>query len=80
MIEKAAASAADVVLLDLEDSVAPAAKVVAREIVLRGMRELDWGGKTLAVHINSADTEWALEDLLQIVHGAGEALDLIVLP
>lgn len=80
MIEKAAASAADLVFLDLEDSVAPSAKVAARETVVRGLRELDWSGKTRAVRINSADTEWAHEDLLHVVHGGGEHLDLLILP
>ena len=41
MIEKAAASAADLVFLDLEDAVAPAQKVAARDTVVRGLRELD---------------------------------------
>jgi citrate lyase subunit beta / citryl-CoA lyase len=80
MIEKAAGSAADLVFLDLEDSVAPSAKAGARETVIRGLRELDWGAKTRAVRINAADTEWAHEDLLQVVHGAGDRLDVVILP
>ena len=80
MIAKAAASTADLVFLDLEDSVAPSAKVEARQTVVRGLRELDWGGKTRGVRINSADTEWAHEDLLEVVHGAGDHLDLLILP
>ena len=43
MIEKAAASAADLVFLDLEDAVAPAGKEAARANVVRALRELDWG-------------------------------------
>ena len=43
MIARAAAVAADLVFLDLEDSVAPAAKADARSTVVDGLRELDWG-------------------------------------
>jgi citrate lyase subunit beta / citryl-CoA lyase len=80
MIAKAAESAADLVFLDLEDSVAPSAKEAARQTVIGGLRELDWHGKTRAVRINSADTEWAHEDLLQVVRGAGDRLDVVILP
>jgi citrate lyase subunit beta/citryl-CoA lyase len=80
MIEKAAASAADLVFLDLEDSVAPSAKEAARATAIAGLRELDWGAKTRAVRINAADTEWAYEDLIEVVKGAGDRLDLLILP
>src|SRR5207248_9864717 len=80
MIEKAAASAADLVFLDLEDSVAPAAKEAARAKVVAGLRELDWGAKTRAVRVNAADTEWAHEDVIEVVRGAGDRLDLLILP
>lgn len=80
MIQKAAASAADLVFLDLEDSVAPGAKAGARDTAVRGLRELDWGGKTRGVRINSADTEWAHQDLLEVVRGAGAHLDVLILP
>jgi citrate lyase subunit beta / citryl-CoA lyase len=80
MIEKAAASAADLVFLDLEDAVAPAQKVPARDLVVRGLRELDWGKKIRAVRVNGAHTEWAYGDVVQVVEGAGEHLDVIILP
>jgi citrate lyase subunit beta/citryl-CoA lyase len=80
MIEKAAQSAADLVFLDLEDAVAPAQKVAARDHVVRGLRELDWGKKLRAVRVNDAATEWAYGDVISVVEGAGEHLDLLVLP
>ncbi|HXN43299.1 MAG TPA: aldolase/citrate lyase family protein, partial [Xanthobacteraceae bacterium] len=43
MMAKAAASAADHVFLDLEDAVAPSAKVEARGKIVQALRTLDWG-------------------------------------
>jgi citrate lyase subunit beta/citryl-CoA lyase len=80
MIEKAAASAADLVFLDLEDAVAPAMKVAARDQVVRGLRELDWGRKIRAVRVNGAHTHWAYEDVISVVEGAGERLDILIVP
>ena len=45
MVEKALASEADAVFLDLEDAVAPERKAGAREDVARALGELDWGGR-----------------------------------
>src|SRR5882724_10222113 len=80
MIEKAASSAADLVFLDLEDAVAPAQKVGARDTVVRGLRELDWGKKLRAVRVNDAHTEWAYGDVISVVEGAGAHIDLLILP
>jgi len=80
MIEKAAASDADLVFLDLEDAVAPAEKEAARANVVRALRELDWGRKLRGVRVNGADTRWAHDDVLTVVGGAGERLDILILP
>jgi citrate lyase subunit beta/citryl-CoA lyase len=80
MIQKAAASAADLVFLDLEDAVAPAQKVAARDNVIRALNELDWGTKLRAVRVNGAHTEWAYADTIAVVEGAGKNLDLLILP
>lgn len=80
MIEKALASAADVVIVDLEDAVAPDQKVAARAQVGRALRELDWGDKPGLFRINALDTPWFYRDLIEIVEAAGDRLDLIVVP
>ncbi|NJM36145.1 MAG: hypothetical protein HC850_17265 [Rhodomicrobium sp.] len=80
MLAKAAASAADVVLLDLEDSVAPQEKAAARGTVIAALRTLDWGRKTRAVRINALETHHAHQDIIEVVAGAREHLDLIVIP
>jgi citrate lyase subunit beta/citryl-CoA lyase len=80
LIAKAAGSDADLVFLDLEDSVAPAAKEGARANVVRGLNELDWGGKTRAYRINGVPTPWCHGDLIEVVTGAGANIDVVIVP
>jgi len=77
---KAVESTADVIMLDLEDSVPLEAKEAARIQVLESLQTLDWGKKTVTLRINSLDTPFAYRDLLEIVEGAGEKVHAIVLP
>ncbi|MFZ0887322.1 MAG: CoA ester lyase [Candidatus Binataceae bacterium] len=80
MIEKAAASAADLVFLDLEDSVAPKEKAAARAKVATALKTLDWGKKTRAVRINNIETPYAHEDVIQLFEEAADHLDVIIIP
>lgn len=80
MIAKAAQSEADLVFLDLEDAVAPLAKAAARDNVIAGLRDLDWGRRTRAVRVNSMVTPWGYDDLTRVVDEAGAHLDVIILP
>jgi len=80
MMEKAAASAADLVFLDLEDAVAPGDKVDARKPIVEALNRLDWGSKTRAVRINSTGTIWCHDDLVEVVAGAGANLDVVIIP
>ncbi|MFF4774032.1 HpcH/HpaI aldolase/citrate lyase family protein [Microtetraspora fusca] len=79
-IEKAQGLAADEVFLDLEDAVAPAAKEQARENVVAALRDGDWSGKTIVVRINDVTTQWAYRDVVDVVEGAGDHLDCLLLP
>jgi citrate lyase subunit beta / citryl-CoA lyase len=80
MMAKAAASAADHVFLDLEDAVAPSAKVEARGKIVTALRTLDWGRKTRCVRINDLTTKYAYQDIITVVEGAREHLDTIMVP
>lgn len=80
MMAKAAASNVDYVFLDLEDAVAPSVKVPSRKNIIRALKELDWGKKTRCVRINDLTTEWAYEDIIEIVEEAGELVDIIMIP
>ncbi|MGI5492422.1 HpcH/HpaI aldolase/citrate lyase family protein [Microtetraspora malaysiensis] len=79
-IEKAQGLAADEVFLDLEDAVAPAAKEQARENVVAALRDGDWTGKTIVVRVNDVTTQWAYRDVVDVVEGAGDRLDCLLLP
>ena len=80
MIRKGVASAADVVLLDLEDAVAPTEKEAAREAAGRALVELDWGRTTRAVRVNAVDSPWCYVDIVEVVRQAGSRLDLLIVP
>ena len=79
MIQKASESKADHVFLDLEDAVAPSQKRDARKKIIEGLKTLNWKGKTRCVRINDLTTEYAYEDIIEVVEGAGEHLDTIMM-
>lgn len=80
MMEKAAASTTDSVCLDLEDAVPEDQKAVSRSLVVRALRELDFGRRLRMVRINGLDTGFAYRDLIEVVEAAGDHLDLIMMP
>lgn len=80
MCEKAARSGADLVFLDLEDACAPAAKESARGIAVGALTGLDWGRTVRAVRINGLETPWCYGDVIEVVTGAQEALDVLIVP
>jgi citrate lyase subunit beta / citryl-CoA lyase len=80
MLAKAAASEADLVFCDLEDSVAPGQKEASRKLVVDALTTLDWGRKTKAIRINSVETRWWRDDVTEVVGGAKDALDLVIVP
>lgn len=80
LFAKMAASDADVINLDLEDSVAPTDKDTARANIINAISEYDWGNKTLSVRINSLDTPFWYRDVVDLLEQAGERLDQIMIP
>jgi citrate lyase subunit beta / citryl-CoA lyase len=79
-IEKAQRLPADMVFLDLEDSVAPVEKEGARKTVGEAIREGDWGDKVVCVRVNDWSTIWTVFDIIEVVTQAGQRLDEIMLP
>lgn len=71
---------ADVIMLDLEDSVPVDSKVTAREQVIESLLAYDWRKKTVTVRINALDTPYAYRDLLEVAEQAGHIIDAIVIP
>ena len=80
MHAKAADSDADVVMLDLEDSVPLDQKEPARDQVIRTLHESNWSQKTVTVRINALDTPFGYRDLLEVAESAGDIIDAIVIP
>ncbi|MHA3914162.1 HpcH/HpaI aldolase/citrate lyase family protein [Halovulum sp. GXIMD14793] len=80
IFEKMAASDADVINLDLEDSVAPDDKPEARKNVIQAIGDIDWGQKTLSVQINGLDTPYWYRDVVDLMEQTGERLDQIMIP
>jgi len=75
-LEKARTLAADVLLFDLEDAVAPAAKVEARRQVVEAVKGGGFGSSELVIRVNGAGTAWGAEDLAAAA-GAGAAAVLL---
>jgi len=78
--EKMASSAADVINLDLEDSVAPTDKDQARANVIEAINTVDWGKKTLSVRINGLDTPFWYRDVVDLLEQSSDRLDQIMIP
>ena len=71
-IEKARGLAADCVILDLEDAVAPDAKDAARAAAVAAARAGGWGGRELLMRVNGIGTPWSTDDFASVA-GAGFA-------
>jgi malyl-CoA/(S)-citramalyl-CoA lyase len=79
LFEKAAASKADIVFLDVEDAVAPDDKEQARRNIVQALNDIDWGRKTMMVRINGLDTHYMYRDVVDIVE-ACPRLDMLLIP
>ena len=64
----------DVVILDLEDSVAPDGKPEARDMALAAVREGGWGRRELVVRANGLNTPWGADDLAAIASAGPDAV------
>jgi citrate lyase subunit beta/citryl-CoA lyase len=80
MAEKALASEADSVFLDLEDAVAPDEKPGARGKIVRAIKELDWRGRPTLYRANALGTPNFYRDLIEVVEEAGDGLDAVMVP
>ena len=73
-LEKAKGLAADTLIFDLEDAVAPDAKAEARETVCNAVKEGGYGKREIVIRINGLDTEWGLDDLNAAVAAGPNAI------
>ncbi|MEN9849614.1 MAG: hypothetical protein RL368_2354 [Pseudomonadota bacterium] len=77
--EKAAQSNVDCIFLDLEDSIAPDDKEVARKNIVAALNDIDWGTKTMLVRINGLDTQYMYRDVIEVVENCPR-LDMLLIP
>jgi citrate lyase subunit beta / citryl-CoA lyase len=75
-LEKARGLAADALILDLEDAVAPSAKEVARAQVLTALQAPGGWRSERVVRINGASTPWGKDDLAALARAGADALCL----
>jgi citrate lyase subunit beta / citryl-CoA lyase len=73
-LEKARTLAVDGVILDLEDSVAPDAKVEARARVMEAVKAGGFGHREVFVRTNGLDTEWGNDDLAAAAAAVPDAI------
>ena len=73
-LAKARTLGADVVILDLEDAVAPEAKAEAREAAVRAVSDGGWGRRELVIRVNGLDTPWGAADLAAVATAGPDAV------
>ena len=78
-IKKAAASRADAIFLDLEDSVPDHLKQQARDNAIQAINSVDLGRKMVSVRVNGLETQWGCRDIVEVAERCVR-LDRILLP
>ncbi len=77
-LEKARSLAADAIIFDLEDAVAPEEKAAAREVLAQALAEGGYGPRARIVRINGLGSPWGAEDLA--VFGAHPGVEAVLIP
>jgi (3S)-malyl-CoA thioesterase len=77
-LEKARGLAADAIIFDLEDAVAPEEKAAARDVLAQALREGGYGARARIVRINGLDSPWGAEDLA--VFGDHPGVEAVLIP
>jgi len=70
----------DVLLGNLEDAIQADNKIAAREGLVKIANDTDFGSCQLWTRVNSLDSPWGLDDLVQLVTSIGDKLDVIMVP
>jgi citrate lyase subunit beta/citryl-CoA lyase len=75
-LEKAKTIAADAIIFDLEDAVAPDAKPDARDRAVAAVQSGEYGNRELTIRCNGLDTEWGAADIAAA--GAAEPSAVVI--
>ena len=78
-LAKARTLPADVIIVDLEDAVAPAAKAAARAAAVAELARGGFGARELVLRVNGADTPWGADDL-DAAAGIAAHVSAVLLP
>jgi citrate lyase subunit beta/citryl-CoA lyase len=73
-VEKARTLDADVIILDLEDAVAPEMKPAAREAAVAAVKAGGFGSREVVIRVNGLDTPWGAEDLAAAAEAGPDAV------
>ncbi len=73
-LAKARSLAADAIIIDLEDSVAPDAKPAARALAVEAVRSGGFGGREVVIRVNGAHTPWGRHDMVAAIAAAPDAI------
>jgi len=73
-VDKARSLPCDVVILDLEDAVAPDAKAEARTGAVEAVKAGGFGGREVVIRANGLDTPWGADDLAAVAHAKPDAV------
>ncbi|MDB5700135.1 MAG: CoA ester lyase [Sphingomonadales bacterium] len=73
-IAKARTLPADIIILDLEDAVAPDVKASARDAAIAAVREGGFGNREVVIRVNGRDTAWGADDLAAVAHSGADAI------
>ena len=73
-LEKAKTIAADTLIFDLEDAVAPDAKPLARDQVAAAVKNGGYGGREIVIRVNALETPWGTEDILAACEAEPDAI------
>jgi citrate lyase subunit beta / citryl-CoA lyase len=73
-LEKAKTIPADALIFDLEDAVAPDAKVTAREQVCAAVKEGGYGGREVVIRVNALETPWGAADIIAACEAGPDAI------
>ena len=80
-IAKARGLGVDALFLDLEDAVAPAVKAESRGRIVDALNDTaGFAAPTVTVRVNDWTTPWTYADVIEVVSGAGDHIDALVLP
>jgi (3S)-malyl-CoA thioesterase len=76
-LEKARELAADAIIFDLEDAVAPVEKAAARGVLAETLKATDYAPRARIVRVNGLDTEWGADDIAAF---AGAQIEALLIP